>query len=108
MLLKMLYWNLRKVNEVLADNKFLKAPWTKEQVENINSYQTSGFFHPYTCDFCREVLIAEEEGWVCVCGKHKQDWCCAWTAEFDESSAEYELQRNLKIILNKSKKGDCT
>ena len=62
----------------------IKAPFTKEQVIKLNEYQHKGNFHPFTCggEHCvrseREdggLLIATEEGWICPCGKYKQDWC---------------------------------
>jgi len=62
----------------------IKAPFTKEQVKKLNEYQMSGCFHPFTCcghDGCVRdednnygLLIATEDGWVCPCGKWKQDW----------------------------------
>jgi hypothetical protein len=65
----------------------IKAPFTKEQVEKLNDYQINGNFHPFTCCSPKEIkecqrasgeneglLMATEEGWVCPCGKDKQDW----------------------------------
>lgn len=60
----------------------LKAPWTEEQVRNLNKYQVIGLFHPYTCGGkkdgkdCRADLIATKDGWICPegCG-YTQDWC---------------------------------
>lgn len=60
------------------------APWTKDFVEKLNKYQYSGEFHPYTCgnDECRaknhhingDVLVATEEGWMCMKCDYVQDW----------------------------------
>lgn len=60
---------------------------TPEEVERLNKEQKRNDRHPYTCDRrskeCevnqtpREkdgVLIATENGWVCPCGKYKQDY----------------------------------
>ena len=67
----------------------IKAPFTKEQINKLNEYQTSGKFHPFTCgrnhiecevnktprDYEKDgVLIATEEGWICPCGKYRQNW----------------------------------
>ncbi len=62
----------------------LKAPFTDEQVVALNRYQEETFMHPFTCcshDGCERheredsgMLIATNEGWVCPCGKWKQDW----------------------------------
>lgn len=56
------------------------TPWTEEQVKNLNNYQKREDVHEYTCGYCRKALIATKDGWICVCGKHKQDWCLDWTA----------------------------
>jgi hypothetical protein len=69
----------------------MKAPWTDEQVERANEYQTSREFHPYTCGgaSCREVLVATTNGWVCpnpVCG-YTQDWAHDFTLEFKSRRA---------------------
>jgi hypothetical protein len=65
------------------------APFTPEQVRNLNGYQESGAYHPYTCrSGCRvkvegyedaASLLAEEKGLVCpVCG-HVQAWAWEFT-----------------------------
>lgn len=60
------------------------APFTDEQVEALNTYQQETWGHSFTCcgfDGCRRSkrldegeLIATNEGWVCPCGKYKQNW----------------------------------
>lgn len=80
----------------------INAPFTKEQVERLNEYQTKGRFHPFTCigqmkeqenengKFTERTrsecpnsgtLIATEEGWVCPCGEYKQSWAHEFMAE---------------------------
>jgi hypothetical protein len=68
----------------------LNAPWTAEQIADLNAYQWSDYYHPYTCgndrmsrdhqdyqalvggDFGQ--LVATPEGWLCpVCG-YRQNW----------------------------------
>jgi len=61
-----------------------RAPWTDEQVENLKKWQVHPFAHPFTCcshDDCDRLnqpnegaLIPSNEGWVCPCGKWKQNW----------------------------------
>ena len=80
----------------------IKAPFTKEQVEKLNEYQEQGKFHPFTCCSPEEIkeclragkeidgqyiegasdgiLIASKEGWICPCGKYKQDWAFSFMA----------------------------
>lgn len=74
--------------------------FSKEHVEMLNKRQREKIHHPYTCDghniyeCLREsayndrnnglkiaysddnegVLIATERGFICPCGKYKQDW----------------------------------
>ncbi len=67
----------------------INSPFNQEQVNKLNEFQKCGRFHPLTCDrkakecevncnprdFSKDgVLIATEEGWVCPCGKYKQNW----------------------------------
>lgn len=42
------------------------APWTPEEVANLNAWQTAGFVHPFTWgDAEKQVdLIATPDGWV--------------------------------------------
>lgn len=66
----------------------ITAPFTDDQVEALNKYQTGTSFHPFTCcsyDDCKRgsqddqgILIASNEGWVCPCGKWKQNWAWAF------------------------------
>lgn len=64
-----------------------KAPWTEEQVQKLIEHQDSSMFHPYTCnrafsecevnegDYEKDgSLIPTIEGWICPCGKYKQNW----------------------------------
>lgn len=68
----------------------MKAPFTPEQVKQLNEYQKDDRFHPYTCggnrgDQAHKVyaekrgedlgqLVATEEGWICPVCDYKQDW----------------------------------
>jgi hypothetical protein len=50
------------------------APWTDEEVEALNCFQTCGKVHPYTCGggggpHSGVDLVATNEGWYCPkCG----------------------------------------
>ena len=63
--------------------------WTQEKIDELNSNQKSGKFHPLTCDRKSKnceinvtprnyhkdgILIATENGWICPCGSYKQNW----------------------------------
>ena len=62
----------------------METKWSKEVVDKLNAYQKEGKFHPYTCcsyNGCKRSeennwgeLIATEDGWICPCGKYKQNW----------------------------------
>ncbi len=59
------------------DDGILKAPWTPEQVEALNRYQSSGFVHEFTCGGDHpgsRVLLATTEGWRCPTCDSRQDW----------------------------------
>lgn len=52
----------------------IKAPFTDEQIKNLDARQLCGFLHEYTCN-CTTILIASPEGWWCFsCKKVVQDW----------------------------------
>lgn len=61
----------------------ITPPWTQDQVDMLNAAQKSGYLHPFTCpgdsvgcgamDEQRD-LIATPDGWVCVCGRYRQEW----------------------------------
>lgn len=74
----------------------IKAPFTEQQVKNLNAYQAQGKFHPFTCcggnyegnDKCERqnrtgegLLKASVNGWICPCGKYTQDWAHESMAE---------------------------
>ena len=54
------------------------APFTSEQVESLNAYQSSGAFHPYTCD-CGRVLRAVPAGLECPWCRRVQAWAHEFT-----------------------------
>ena len=58
----------------------ITAPWSDEQVERLRQHQGNPLFHGYTCPGdhpdCKDhrLLLPTSDGWVCVCGRYKQDW----------------------------------
>jgi hypothetical protein len=69
----------------------IEAPWTDEQVANLNRWQENGRVHPFTCgsgdrmdaahrkiqerdggDFGQ--LVATLDGWVCPACDYRQNW----------------------------------
>ena len=70
--------------------KHITAPFTPEQVEALNFYQTSGVGHPFTCGGNRTdekhldgegILVAEESGWKCPFCDYTQDWAHEFMAD---------------------------
>lgn len=66
------------------------APFTDEQVTNLNEFQRSGFFHQFTCPRDHPywsrghvLLVAYPSGWVCEIGicDYTQDWAHSWMAD---------------------------
>lgn len=63
----------------------INAPFTDRQVKKLNKHQANKEMHPFTCcgnEDCNRmeredggILIAQTEGWICPCGKYKQEWC---------------------------------
>jgi hypothetical protein len=75
----------------------IKAPWTPEQVDGLNRYQSlRGFYHPYTCGSGRRtdaqhtdgegVLKATPDGWVCPYCNYKQNWANAGMVVTEEQA----------------------
>lgn len=64
----------------------IEAPFTDEQVDNLNKFQQSGMFHEFTC-ICRKSLVATNNGMRCPgCGR-MQYWVHNFMA--DGSLNEY-------------------
>lgn len=63
------------------------APWTDEEVANLEAWQRSSRVHPYTCGRCRDadtgerplrddhLLVPTVDGWRCPTCDCRQDWC---------------------------------
>lgn len=58
------------------------APWTPEQVRELNRFQRFAHYHPFTCgnDSSHEVLHATTAGWVCLDCEYTQNWAHAFMA----------------------------
>lgn len=72
-------------------SEFLKAPFTSEQVTNLNVWQTDPNRHPFTCGHCRDAglpgecpLTATEGGWICPTCDYTQNWAHDFMAEHSE------------------------
>jgi ribosomal protein S27AE len=56
----------------------LLAPFTKVEVKEINDYQKSDKFHPFTCLCSNTKLVAEQDGLVCPKCGYVQKWVYNW------------------------------
>lgn len=75
-----------------GETSTIVAPWSDQQVRDLNAYQRDGRFHPFTCGACRDadtrrplddehLLVATANGWTCpTCGS-SQTWAWAWMAD---------------------------
>jgi hypothetical protein len=65
----------------------VKAPWTDQQVANLNRWQTCGHVHPFTCPNHAKAsqdgvifvtsLVAQHDGWHCPDCAYTQTWAHA-------------------------------
>jgi hypothetical protein len=82
------------------------APFTPEQVESLNGYQSALLFHPFTCRHRDDgkhtdeaVLIASTDGWQCPCCDYRQDWAHAFMADGSWRQFREELDRLLGQVI---------
>lgn len=75
----------------------ITAPFTPEQVEQLNRFQQLEYMHPFTCGTKEKHkahpalrtpvvepdcnLVATEAGWVCPCCDYTQNWAHAFMAD---------------------------
>ena len=50
-----------------------EAPWTDEQVANLNRWQQAGYVHEYTCPRAHS-RFARNDGWRCPSCDYTQTW----------------------------------
>ena len=63
---------------------YVRAPFSDDQVNSLNSFQNSGYCHPFTCVCGRSDLIAKYLGWFCPkCNRIVQDWAHPFMANWN-------------------------
>lgn len=81
----------------MSESDVVTAPFTPEQVESLNGYQSSGVMHEFTCGVgghSHGRLRATVDGWWCDfqgCD-YTQDWAHAFMA----NGAWHEMQDRLR------------
>lgn len=90
----------------------IEAPFTPEQVTNINNWQFAGVVHPFTCmspdiakcerrnEISQGILIAHAQGFVCPCGEYTQTWCHDYMADFACLARTKALVESMKAGFN--------
>lgn len=71
----------------MKSKNVIKAPFTDEQVNNLNRYQKLGFIHEFTCGNEHEgdnTLIATKDGWICPTCDYTQNWCHDFMLDVDK------------------------
>lgn len=100
----------------------ITAPFTPEQVEQLNRFQQLGITHPFTCATPKkhkpahpalrtpvhDVLIATTEGWKCPICDYTKNWAHAFMADkemidkMELKNLEFrELVKNSKLFKKK-------
>ena len=75
----------------MIEFNYVRAPFTDEQVENLNGYQNGGPIHPFTCGSGNRtddkhldgegILVATNKGWHCPYCMYTQDWAHTFMAD---------------------------
>lgn len=99
---------------VIDTGDIIYAPFTPEQVRNLNVYQRSGVFHPFTCgnrkdhpweEIDKGCLVATTHGWICpICWdgttSDLQNWAHSFMAKH-ESRAAIEKAHGYRTVEKK-------
>lgn len=83
------------IQEFVDSGKMVFAPFTPEQVDNLNHYQHAGRMHPFTCGNYHDgdhTLVATEGGWICCHCDYTQDWAHKFMCEAEEPQTQQELE----------------
>jgi hypothetical protein len=95
-------------------NDRIYAPFTPEQVRNLNVYQRSGMYHPFTCgnrsdhpedEIYKGCLVATVHGWICpICWdgtkEDMQNWAVPFMAIW-ASKLEMEKAQGYRTVSTK-------
>jgi hypothetical protein len=97
----------------MKDPNKVDAPWTDKQIQSLNTYQHSGYGHPYTCPLAHskviknyQILVATREGWLCPTALNSQpvqmwawkdhtNW--AWKKEQEKLLQKYPWLTNKNV-----------
>lgn len=73
----------------MPELELISAPFTEEQVQQLNYYQKYGKLHPFTCPTRSTTLVADVTGWTCPCCDYTQDWAHDFMAHTPADDGEY-------------------
>lgn len=78
-------------NPVIGRVETNEAPWSEEQVDNLNRFQRAGHMHPFTCPTNHKgdrTLVATRNGWICCHCDYTQKWAHGFMLNFDQAAQE--------------------
>ena len=69
--------------EPMTEPTTIYAPWTAEQVAQLNAWQKRSDRHPFTCgnDSQHYPLVAMRDGWICADCGYRQNWAHSMMTE---------------------------
>jgi hypothetical protein len=91
----------------------IEAPFTAEQVETMNAFQSLDTVHPFTCanDHAGDdVLVAHEDGWRCPSCEYRQHWAHGFMADkgiVEKLIAQAVELANLEAAIKAKNVGGC-
>jgi len=86
--------------------EIVRAPFTEEQVDNLETRQSILYLHPYTCGMCSESLTPYRDGWHCdYCHQYKQDWAHKSDTERQETQEDWERPNGGRSYVQRPCKG---
>ena len=76
----------------------VRAPWTEEQVKNLQEWQASSTVHSFTCrQNSLHQLVPTVRGWICPFCDYTQDWAHDFMVSGEGLRHWRELTRSMCI-----------
>jgi len=93
-------YNQKVVFQTDGDFHSVITPWSDSVVENLNSYQTIGLGHPYTCPNCKysPKLIARSDGWKCPSCSYTQGWAHAVHGDGSWKESDKAMMEKIALV----------
>jgi len=90
----------RVESEAVMIDGTIKTPFTPEQVEQLNRFQSLGNVHPFTCgnNSRHRDLVATESGWKCLDCDYTQQWA---HGHMDNKDFIDHMERGPSLVLKR-------